>query len=290
MRGEEAGRRAGAPEPDGRPGAAAGTDPAGTPRRPAGPDNRRIARAPVSVAQGLLVERYRTESMQAAFELLRQTSQRFNVRLYVLVEALIRLPGPDHDAGRWFPRRIRTAPPPLHGLPVDPDGPCGQSEVLAAALHRVLHVNQTGMGNVQIAQHGLLRLEKHTGLTTEFTDYFMFVRDTTSACAQAARRRAQITVRDVALADVYDEPSRQTILRADSRACHSVPLVGPSGRVLGVISSHHRRPLPGPTYAQLAALQTMGVAVGGWLSWYRQTVVLDALEHLHAAATGAAPR
>ncbi|MEW1569205.1 GAF domain-containing protein [Streptomyces sp. NPDC093509] len=157
--------------------------------------------------------------------------------------------------------------------------------MLSAALNRVLEITQTGMGNVQLAESGRLRMVRHSGLAREFTSYFAFVDQQTTSCAQAAEQRRQVTVRDVATEDVFDEGSRQVILRAGSRGCHSVPLVNRAGVAIGMVSSHHERPLPGFTPAQLRALETNGVMVGRWLSRHRRTVVLDALAHLHTAAT-----
>ena len=134
--------------------------------------------------------------------------------------------------------------------------------MLKSTLRRVLHVTQTGMGNVQVLEHGMLRLERHTGLSREFTDFFAFVQDSTTSCARAAEEGRQVTVKDVAVAEIFDEDSRRTILRAGSRGCHSVPLTGPGGAVLGMVSSHHERPLLGFTRAQLDELEAVGEQVG----------------------------
>ncbi|MFJ8468963.1 hypothetical protein [Streptomyces swartbergensis] len=42
------------------------------------------------------------------------------------------------------------------------------------------------------------------------------------------------------------------------------------------------RPVQGLTTAQAEALDTVGGQAGRWLAWHDHTVVLDALEHLHA--------
>ncbi|MGX1472863.1 UNVERIFIED_CONTAM: hypothetical protein RKD50_001671 [Streptomyces canus] len=141
------------------------------------------------------------------------------------------------------------------------------------------------MGNVQLSASGRLQLVRHTGLNKYFTDFFAFVDDETTSCSQAAAERRQVTVPDVATAAVFDEASRRAILQAGSRAAHSVPLVSRGGAVLGMVSSHHERPLRGFTRAQLAALQQAGADTGRWLFWHRRTVVVDALELLHATAT-----
>jgi GAF domain-containing protein len=249
--------------------------------------NRRLARAAVVPAQRTLLGRYGLASETAAFELLRQASQRFNIKLHTLADAAARIPGPDADADVWFPGRARYRPPPLPGLAVDEASRSSHGAVLKAAMRRVLHVTETGMGNVQLAESGMLRLEKHTGLNRQFTDFFAFVQDSTTSCAQAAAQRQQVTVKDVAVADVFDEDSRRTILHAGSRAAHSLPLTSRAGTVLGMISSHHEQPLTDFTRAQLAALDATGAQVGQWLLWHRHTVVLDALEHLHTTARAA---
>ncbi|MFD9857699.1 GAF and ANTAR domain-containing protein [Streptomyces alboflavus] len=246
--------------------------------------NRQLAHACVERAQDVLRGRYGLDSSRDAFDLLRRTSQQMNIKLHTLADAVIRVPGPDAGAELWFPGRARYIPPPLPGL-VEPEGDrTGHGAVLKSTLRRVLHVTQTGMGNVQVLEHGMLRLERHTGLSREFTDFFAFVQDSTTSCARAAEEGRQVTVKDVAVAEIFDEDSRRTILRAGSRGCHSVPLTGPGGAVLGMVSSHHERPLLGFTRAQLDELEAVGEQVGHWLAWHRGTRVLDALEHLHTAA------
>ncbi|MER6348738.1 ANTAR domain-containing protein [Streptomyces sp. NPDC001595] len=250
--------------------------------------NRLLARERVSRAQEVLRGRYRIASHEEAFALLKGASQQFNIKLHTLADAVVRTPAPDAGADTWFPGRPRHRAPMVPGLAVNTGEPGSQGAVLKAALQRVLAITQTSMGNVQLMEGGRLHMTRHTGLNKYFTDFFTFVDAPTTACSQAAEERRQVTVRDVATADVFDEPSRHAILQAGSRAAHSLPLGSPAGAVLGMISSHHDRPLPGFTRAQLAALERTGADVGRWLSWHRHTVVRDALEHLHRSA-GARP-
>ncbi|MET7451908.1 GAF and ANTAR domain-containing protein [Streptomyces sp. NPDC005574] len=250
--------------------------------------NRSYGHAGVSQAQEILRGRYRLATAQEAFVLLRNASQRHNIKLRTLADAVIRTPGPDRDAARWFPARARYSPPRLSGLSVDNGSRASQGAVLKAVLHQVLSVTQTPMGNVQLARGGQLHLVRHTGLNRYFTDFFAFVDAPTTACSRAAAERRQVTVPDVAVADVFDEASRQAILQAGSRAVHSLPLLDRSGRVLGMVSSHHERPVGGFSRARLTTLRQTGSDAGRWLDWHRRTVVLDALEHLHSTATATA--
>ncbi|MFE2099711.1 GAF domain-containing protein [Streptomyces sp. NPDC059468] len=60
--------------------------------------------------------------------------------------------------------------------------------------------------------------------------------------------------------------SGHVILHAGSRACHSVPLLDERGALLGVISTHHARPIAGFTRSQLAALRETADVVSNWLA------------------------
>lgn len=247
--------------------------------------NRRLARAGVARAEEVLVTRYLIPSRQEAFDLLRRTSQKYNVRLHTLADVAVRLPTPEAEAPRWVPTRPQGAAPEIPALRADPSQLTSPGAVLKAALSHTLRVTDAPMGNVQLAECGMLRLEQHTGLNRHFTDYFAFVDDSTTACAQAAEERRQVTVKDVASSDIFDETSRRTILQAGSRACHSVPLVSPKGGVLGMISTHHEQPVGGFSPAQLTALHHLGGQVGRWLLWHRNTTVFTALNDLHSSAT-----
>ncbi|WP_234334972.1 ANTAR domain-containing protein [Streptomyces sp. NRRL S-118] len=239
----------------------------------------------IAQAQGILRERYRLEDAESAFALLQIASQRFNVKLRILADALVRLPRPDEGEKLWFPGRVRQAPPSLDTLGIDDPGNAPRSAVLREVLSQTLAVTGTYMGDVQIGDHELggLWMENHTGLSDDFVNFFDFVGGDGTSCAQAAKDVAQVTVRDVATAPVFTEDARRTILAAGSRAAHSVPLaVG--GRCVGMVSAHFDRPLQDLHPAQLKALELTGRQAGSWLDWYDRTVVLDALEHLHEVA------
>jgi hypothetical protein len=247
-----------------------------------GLDARARTRTRIALAQGVLIERYRLPDTDAAFALMRQASQGANIKMHQLASAVARVPGPDAGAAAWFPDRVRREPPSLKELGVEEEHP-NQGAVLTAALKRILTVAGAGMGDVQLAEEDGLRMHRQVGLTDHFAQYFAFV-DQGTACARAAEAGVQVTVGDVSTAEVLDDEAREVILRAGSRACHSVPLVDQEGTARGVVSSHHPRPLVGFTRAQLQALHGVSRRAGQWLSWHEDTVVLDALEDLHRQA------
>lgn len=240
----------------------------------------------IAQAQGILRERYGLPDAETAFALMQQASQRFNVKLRTLADAISRLPRPARGAPLWFPKRARLAPPPLDSLDLNGAARTERSTVLSTVLTRTMTVAGTDMGNVQLLDPVArgLRIEKHTGLSSDFVSFFDFVGETGTSCAQAAKELAQVTVRDVATDPVFDEDARLAILTAGSRGVHSVPLTTERGDCIGMVSAHHARPLRELSAAQLAALERVGRQAGQWLNWYDRTVVLDALESLHSSA------
>lgn len=238
----------------------------------------------ISQAQGMLQERYGLADADHAFVLMRRSSQRFNVKMRVLAGALVTTPRPDGRAVAWFPGRVRQPEPVLGFLPAGSEGARSRGAVLGAVLDRTLAVVGTGMGNVQMVDRvaGGLRIERHTGLTEEFVDFFGHVGEDGTSCAQAAREVSQVTVRDVETAPVFSEPAREAVLAAGSRACHSVPLTTSAGRCVGMVSAHTERPLAELDAVRLEVLDALGAQAGRWLAWHERTVLLDALEYLHA--------
>jgi hypothetical protein len=238
----------------------------------------------ISQAQGMLQERYALPDGESAFALMQRASQRYNVKLRTLAGVLVTAPPPDSREPLWFPRRVRRPEPDLTFTSAHRSGSGSRGAVLKAVLSSTLAVVDTDMGNVQLTDRarGGLRIEEHTGHTPDFLDFFAHVGDDGTACARAARDLAQVTVRDVESDPVFSEPARRAILAAGSRACHSVPLTTESGVCVGMVSAHLDRPVQGLTTAQTKALDTVGGEAGRWLAWHDRTVVLDALEYLHA--------
>ncbi|MEU1184619.1 ANTAR domain-containing protein [Streptomyces sp. NPDC005820] len=239
----------------------------------------------IAQAQGMLQERYALPDADGAFTLMRRASQRYNVKMRTLAGVLVTTPRPDGGTVLWFPRRVRRPEPPLRFLPCqDPPGGRSRGAVLGAVLSRTLDVVGADMGNVQMVDRvtGQLRIERHTGLTEEFLDFFAQVGEEGTSCAKAAREVAQVTVRDVERDPVFTEPARAAVLAAGSRACHSVPLTASSGACVGMVSAHADRPLDSLRADRLRTLGDLGAEAGRWLAWHDRTVLLDALEYLHA--------
>ncbi len=239
----------------------------------------------IALAEGMLVERYRLTGPDAALGLLRTVSREYGVTVRALAGAFVKAPRPAH--GRtWFPGREPLPQPditfrePVGGPRITP------SSLLQTVLDAAAECTGSDHCNVQLSDpvSGALVLEAQRGFSRDFVDFFAVINDTTSACAAALRDGSRVTVTEVATDPVYDDASRRTMLAAGSRSVQSTPLMAPTGRTVGVYSTHDAH--PGRTYspAEAGALDDIARQTGAWLDWHQHTVVLDALEHLHQRA------
>ncbi len=99
-------------------------------------------------------------------------------------------------------------------------------------------------GNVQLLNPDTAALEivAQRGFRQDFLDYFRTVRvDEGSACAQAMQRGERVIIEDVELDPTY-EPHRRVAAAAGYRGVQSTPLTSRGGGVLGMLSTHFRRP------------------------------------------------
>ncbi|MFF3273846.1 ANTAR domain-containing protein [Streptomyces chrestomyceticus] len=285
-------------EPVDPPSAAHGPDPAAVPTDADGTQNgesREIDRLRrevrdlrgklrahplISHAQGLLQERYRLPDAEAAFELMKRCSQQHNLKLRNLASAVVSVPRPDDERGLWFPGRSGRTPPPLKFLPGHRPDKVNRSTVLKQVLHQALAFTEAPMGDLQTMEPAVgLQMEHHRGLSEEFLDFFAVVEEGTS-CSLAARRRVRV-VSDVATDPAVSEPAREMILAVGSRTAHSMPMLSPAGRTVGVFSLHLPRSGQDLTRVQATAVEGMAAQAGRWLEWHQQTILLNALEDLH---------
>ncbi|MFS8096838.1 GAF domain-containing protein [Lentzea alba] len=143
-----------------------------------------------------------------------------------------------------LPELLEQAQAAYHGI-ADPPGLRRGDAPLTALLPRLLDdaLSLTGadFGNVQLLNPvtGALRIVTQSGFGDRFIDHFAVVQDDNSACGRAATKRAQIVIPDVD-EDLGFTPHREVAAAAGFRAVQSTPLVAPSGRLVGMISTHFR--------------------------------------------------
>jgi GAF domain len=115
--------------------------------------------------------------------------------------------------------------------------------LLPRVLDGALSLTGADFGNIQLLDPvtGSLRIITQSGFGSEFLDYFAVVDDGHSACGRAAQTGAQTVIADVT-ADAGFAPHRDMAAASGFRAVQSTPLVDCAGRLIGMVSTHHRRP------------------------------------------------
>ncbi|MDO0929113.1 ANTAR domain-containing protein [Streptomyces sp. TG1A-8] len=251
----------------------------------------RVRTAPViGMAQGTLMTRYGLPDSGTAFRVLRETSQRFNVPLRVLVSAVVAARPPDGEV--WFPGRRPLPVPPLRFLLRGGTDPRCRRRMTDAVLHGALAAGRAAAGYVRFVDPAVdaLVLETHHGCAETFLDHLVRGgREEGTADAAARTERRQVSVPDVRATPLLTDDSRRVLLAAGVRALQSIPVVSPAGPCTGVITLHWPDAGHRPSAERAGALGLLAGDTAVWLSWYHRSVLLDALEHVHRTLTRPGP-
>ena len=124
-------------------------------------------------------------------------------------------------------------------------GPSYAGRMLEEAVRVTVQITGADMGNIQRLQDdGAVTIAAQHGFEPPFLEFFARVEsDANSACAAAMASRQRVLVEDVATSRIFAAPaSSQVMAAAGVRACQSTPLFDPSGRFLGLLSTHFRVP------------------------------------------------
>jgi len=107
------------------------------------------------------------------------------------------------------------------------------------------------MGNIQLVQPetGELAIQAQLGFHRTFLEFFDCVASGHAACGVALQKQTRQLVEDVASCDIfYRSSSLEVLLDANVRAVQSTPLIGSSGNVIGILSTHYDKPRHFPDY------------------------------------------
>ncbi|MEE4543468.1 ANTAR domain-containing protein [Streptomyces sp. V4-01] len=256
---------------------------------------RSRSRGLIDYAQGVVQTRYGLTALRAAFTLLTRTSQSHNVPLRVLASAVVTAPVPP-GAGLWFPGRRRSAPPVVGFLAGQGARPRDRGKALQAAVAESVGLVEADAGTLHLVDPvrgpGLF-LEAHEGHQPAYCDAYAHLTDTATVAARAHAAGRPVTDTEAARPSNGHPGSR----RGDGPAApqpgtalhtvHAVPLTTRNGRCTGTLALQHSLLGRRLTADQETALLQLAADIASWHSWYQRTVVLDALEHLHAQATEA---
>jgi hypothetical protein len=164
-------------------------------------------------------------------------------------------------------------------------GKSSVNEALNEILDAAIEVTEADLGNIQLVDQGILSIVAHRGCPTEFLSFFQEVsHDTTAACGAALVRRSRVIIEDVGQSEVFrGSRAREVLLRAGIRAVQSTPLIGASGEVYGMLSTHFRRSHR-PAERALRYLDLLAIEAGRVLERLHYAEIERRGERLRASA------
>jgi hypothetical protein len=123
--------------------------------------------------------------------------------------------------------------------------PANRDSILAWAIDSALQITNATKANLQVVDpaSGVLLIAAHRGFKCPFLDFFMCVHGGKAACGTALETRRRVIVEDVTESPVFHGTNAlEVLLDAGVRAVQSTPLIGSSGTILGILSTHWPSP------------------------------------------------
>lgn len=138
-------------------------------------------------------------------------------------------------------------------------------QMIEAAMEAALDAAGTQLGNLQLAQPDGLHIVTWRGFKEPFLRFFAVVDHRGTACGAAAQEHRQVVVPDVESDPIFaGTAAGEAVLKAGARAVQSTPLLGQSGGLLGVLSTHEEKPgVPEPR--RLQKINSIAQRAAFWL-------------------------
>lgn len=118
-----------------------------------------------------------------------------------------------------------------------------KTTLLSGILDAAIEGTGADMGNIQLfdPKTGQLVITVHRGFHEPFLEFFNSVHSGHAACGTALKSRARVIVPDVANSPIFSRADiLEVMLDAGVRAVQSTPIIGKSGRLWGMLSTHSR--------------------------------------------------
>ena len=166
----------------------------------------------------------------------------------------------------------------------------GMPELLREILEAAIEITGADMGNIQLVQDGRLRIASHRGFERSFLEHFGGgVHEGRAACGTAMASGRRVVVEDVTKSSVFAGTQDLPVLvAAGVRAVQSTPLIGPTGRLLGMFSTHYRQPHR-PTETELQHVDVLARMAGDLLDREQAQITLRESEERFRSMADAAP-
>jgi two-component system CheB/CheR fusion protein len=150
------------------------------------------------------------------------------------------------------------------------------STLLERILATAVSITSADMGSVQAmdASSNALKIIACQGFDDVFLDFFNSVHSGQYVCGNAMLRMERIIVEDIETSEFFVGTPALDILRAAGvRAVQSSPLISRTGELLGMLSTHYRRPLR-PSDRDLHCIDLLARQAADWLERLRTELIL----------------
>src|SRR6185312_10426155 len=115
--------------------------------------------------------------------------------------------------------------------------------LLDQVIDAAIEIVEADMGNIQLFRKGRLRIVCQRGFKPPFLDFFDGMEHGVAACGTALQCGERVIVDDVSQSAIFPNTvAREVMLEAGAPSVQSTPLLGRSGRVLGMLSTHYQKP------------------------------------------------
>jgi PAS domain S-box-containing protein len=133
----------------------------------------------------------------------------------------------------------------LYEIGIRLDGESRLGEIAGEFLETVISLTGADMGNIQLLDaDGSLKIVASQGFGPDFLEFFKSVHHDQTAYGAAMAQQQRVVVEDVTQSPIFiGTPSLDVLLAADVRAVQSTPLVSRTGLLVGVLSTHYRKPI-----------------------------------------------
>jgi hypothetical protein len=141
-----------------------------------------------------------------------------------------------------------------------------QDAVLLAAVDAALQLTGADMGNLQLLDSlGTLQIVAQRGFDRPFLEFFSRVHDGEAACGVAMAQAKRVIVQDVKVSPIFVGTSALDVM-LEARVCavQSTPLIGRSGRFLGMLSTHYHE-AQRPSERDLRLIDLTGQRAARWI-------------------------
>jgi PAS domain S-box-containing protein len=122
-------------------------------------------------------------------------------------------------------------------------GPGGLQGLLQDVMDVAVATLGADQGTLQLREGESLRIAAHRGHEEPFLKFFQSAETVASACWEAAKRGERVMVPDVETSELFAGTESLAVLRtAGVRSVQSTPMVSRTGKPVGILSTHWRKP------------------------------------------------